>query len=201
MEWDYEKNGDLRPEMVSVGSADRVWWKCSKGHSWQSAVYNRSKGVGCPYCSGIQVIVGENDLASLYPSLIEEWDFNKNIDISPDAILPGSNKHVWWMCKNNHSWKASIYSRAVKSTGCPYCSNNLCWSGYNDLQTLYPQLALEWDYSKNGNLTPNNVVAGSTKKVWWECSRGHEWEAQIRSRVRGNGCPECANEKRKKKDT
>ena len=25
----------------------------------------------------------------------------------------------------------------------------------------------EWDYEKNGSLTPKNVTAGSIKKVWW----------------------------------
>ena len=50
MEWDYEKNGDLRPEMVSVGSADKVWWKCSKGHEWQATIDSRNRGNGCPIC-------------------------------------------------------------------------------------------------------------------------------------------------------
>ena len=36
------------------------------------------------------------------------------------------------------------------------------------------------------------------KKVWWKCSKGHEWQAAIGSRNRGSGCPECAREKRRK---
>ena len=50
-EWDYEKN-EIRPEEVMSGSHKKVWWRCKKGHSWQSFIYNRTRGFGCPYCSG-----------------------------------------------------------------------------------------------------------------------------------------------------
>jgi hypothetical protein len=29
------------------------------------------------------------------------------------------------------------------------------------------------------------------KKVWWICEEGHEWQATVKSRVKGRGCPEC----------
>ena len=31
-EWDYERNTDLRPCDVTIGSGKNIWWKCSKGH-------------------------------------------------------------------------------------------------------------------------------------------------------------------------
>lgn len=49
-EWNYEKNGDLRPEHMTCGSHKKVWWKCRNGHEWQAVVYNRSNGTGCPKC-------------------------------------------------------------------------------------------------------------------------------------------------------
>ena len=61
-----------------------------------------------------------------------------------------------------------------------------------------PKLMAEWNYEKNIDLDPSKLTLGSDQKPWWKCSNGHEWEAQIRARVRGNGCPECAKEKRKK---
>jgi very-short-patch-repair endonuclease len=33
----------------------------------------------------------------------------------------------------------------------------------------------------------------SNKKLWWLCSKGHEWEAIIANRNKGNGCPFCSN--------
>ena len=48
--WDYEKNGSLLPNMVMAGQHKKVWWKGECGHSWQAALYHRTKGRGCPIC-------------------------------------------------------------------------------------------------------------------------------------------------------
>jgi hypothetical protein len=40
------------PDEVLPGSNLKVWWKCSLGHTWAASVNNRSKGSGCPYCTG-----------------------------------------------------------------------------------------------------------------------------------------------------
>ena len=39
------------------------------------------------------------------------------------------------------------------------------------------------------------VTAGSDRKVWWQCENGHEWQAVIKIRNRGSGCPVCAGKK------
>lgn len=50
-EWDYEKNKDIDIINITDGSSKKVWWKCPKGHSYQSYVYNKRNGYGkCPYC-------------------------------------------------------------------------------------------------------------------------------------------------------
>ena len=69
--------------------------------------------------------------------------------------------------------------------------------GYNDLQTVNPELAKQWHPTKNGNLKPTNVMANSNKIVWWMYQYNNldgthfnfEWKASINSRNRGNGCP------------
>jgi len=43
-EWDAEKNTPLTPEGISFGSQKRVFWRCEKGHSWQSAINVRAYG-------------------------------------------------------------------------------------------------------------------------------------------------------------
>ena len=53
-EWCYGRNGDLTPQMVSAGSHKRVWWKCENGHVWQSLIYSRAVGTGCPYCFSLK---------------------------------------------------------------------------------------------------------------------------------------------------
>ena len=63
----------------------------------------------------------------------------------------------------------------------------------NDLATLYPDIAAQWDEEKNGALRPSSVTAGSNRRVWWRCEKGHSYRAVIAQR--GDGCPYCANRK------
>jgi hypothetical protein len=62
---------------------------------------------------------------------------------------------------------------------------------YNSLYKLEPELVKEWHPTANGNLTPRKVGIVYSKPVWWICSRSHEWQATINSRIEGNGCPVC----------
>lgn len=191
----YRKNLPLIPETVSYGSKRRVWWRCANGHSWQAAVHTRSgSGTGCPYCSGRRAISGETDLATRYPDLAAEWHPTRNGDLSPADVLPGSHRLVWWQCEHGNEWRAQIKSR-VAGTGCPVCSNRALLRGENDLATNYPELARQWHPTKNGQLTPSDVVPGTRRKVWWVCDKGHEWRASVSARVNGSGCPVCASKK------
>lgn len=51
-EWDYKKNKTTPNEHSYGSSKPKVWWKCKKGHSWQTAIHSRTKSEsGCPKCS------------------------------------------------------------------------------------------------------------------------------------------------------
>lgn len=193
MEWHPTKNGDITPNMVSHGSDKKVWWLGKCGHEWEASIYNRSKGVGCPYCSGQKVLKGFNDLATTNPDLAKEWDSDKNGSLRPDMITEFSSRtKVWWICKNGHEWQATAAHRHV--AGCPICGNKRVEIGFNDLSTTNPEIAAEWHPIKNGNLSSCDVVGGSQKKVWWLGKCGHEWQASIYERCRGRGCPICSQE-------
>jgi hypothetical protein len=56
-------------------------------------------------------------------------------------------------------------------------------------------LAKEWNFEKNDRLTPRDVSPNSGKKVWWKCSKRHEWQAVVSNRNKGSGCPHCYKEK------
>ena len=194
-EWNYQKNGSLKPEYIFANSSKKVWWKCSKGHEWQATISSRNDGHKCPYCSGRFAIKGETDLQTANPALAEEWNYEKNDELTPTDVMPNSDKKVWWKCKKSHEWQAKIYHRN-NGSGCPYCSGRYTVKGENDLQTVNPSLAKEWNYEKNDELTPVDVTPNSNKKVWWKCNHGHEWQAIIYNRNNGNDCPVCAKEKR-----
>ena len=192
--WNYEKNGELTPQDITYGSGKKVWWICDKGHEYQSTVLNKTrKGRGeCPYCIGRKVLTGYNDLAHLFPELLQQWDNDKNKGINPETLRPGSNRKVWWVCDRGHSFKQDIVSRTTNKSGCPYCSGHKVLQGFNDLATTHPDLAQQWNCEKNGNLTPYQVSCNSHRNIWWICDIGHTWVSNVYSRKIGNGCPECS---------
>ncbi len=193
-EWNYEKNGDLKPEVFTANSGRKVWWKCDKGHEWQANIDSRNKGSGCPFCKGKKAIKGYNDLTTLNPKLAREWNYERNNRLTPKEVMPNTNLTVWWKCDKGHEWQARIASR-TKGRDCPICSNKKVLIGYNDLATVNPKLVSEWNYDKNGNLRPEDFIANSSKKVWWKCSKGHEWQTTIINRNKGRGCPICSSER------
>ena len=181
-EWDYSKN-DENPLILSVGSNLRVWWKCKNGHEWQATIDKRSlSGRGCPVCSGKKALEGFNDFASKYPELAEEWHPTKNGSKKPTEFTCGSNEMVWWLGKCGHEWKTTVAQRAGAKTGCPFCSGRKILSGFNDLQTKYPELVKELHPTKNGDFDPSKCSSTSPKKsmVAWQMwtHLGHEYFEQ-----------------------
>jgi hypothetical protein len=65
-------------------------------------------------------------------------------------------------------------------------------AGYNDLATTHPGLAAEWHPKLNGRLTPHEVIAGTNKRIWWQCKLGHEWIVSGNNRVGDHSCPYCS---------
>lgn len=190
-EWNYNKNS-LKPFEVSFGSGKKVWWKCSNGHEWQAVISSRNNGRGCPYCSGSKPIVGETDLKSKYPKIAKEWDYEKNDDKKPSEYTCGSREPIWWKCSKGHSYKQIIIKRTTRGYNCPYCSNEKVLKGFNDLETVNPKLAKEWNYKKN-KTTPDMYTNGSGFRAWWICPLGHEYKATIHDRTAkgGTNCPIC----------
>ena len=77
--------------------------------------------------------------------------------------------------------------------GCPVCMGRKLVVGKTDLLTKDPAIAKIWLSSKNINITPKDVHAGSHTAVWWKCDRcGHEWEKPVRDQIKVRKCPYCA---------
>ena len=193
-QWHPTKNDPLTPEEVTYGSGIRVWWLCSEGHEWQAVINSRRQGMGCPYCAGQRPTADQN-FSTKYPELLKEWDWEKNSQKKPEDFTPRSSSKVWWKCDKGHSWKTSISNRTRDTKNlCPCCSNRmLCEDNSNSLAQVRPDIAEDWHPDKNAPLTPNDVVAGGSKKVWWICKHAHEWKTTVGLRViAGTGCPLCS---------
>ena len=192
-EWNYEKNGDLRPEDVSCGSNKKVWWKLPydvpddypvehlRGKhfefEWEATIYSRNDGRNCPYLKGKAICPGFNDLATTNPELAAQWHPTKNGDLRPSQVAANSNRKVWWICPYDDTntgkhfdfeWQALISDRNSGSD-CPYLNGQAVWAGFNDLETTNPELAAQWHPTKNKNLKPTQVTANSSNKIWWIC--------------------------------
>jgi Probable Zinc-ribbon domain len=134
-------------------------------------------------------------LAVTHPAIAKEWHPSKNGKLKPQNFTYGSNVKVWWKCSKGHEWQTTVNNRYSQNKGCPYCYGRFA-TEENCLLNVNPNLAKQWHPIKNGALTPRDVKPNSGKKVWWLCPEGHEWEAVIQSRNKGNNCPYCARKKR-----
>ena len=189
-EWNYEKNGNLRPEDVTVNSHKKVWWKLPydvpmdyevkklRGKhfefEWMAIIHSRQK-CSCPFLSGRAVFSGFNDLQTMNPMLAKQWNYVKNKNLKPTQVTANSGLKVWWCLPYDDpitgkhfdfEWTDSIAHRN-SGRGCPYLNGQAVWEGFNDLKTINPKLAAQWHPTKNGNLKPTQVTVSTDKKAWW----------------------------------
>lgn len=198
-EWNTNKNGRLSPEYVNAHSHRKHWWVCHLGHEYEMSVKDRvEKVISCPICSNHRVLSGFNDLEHKRPDLMGMWDYDHNIGILPSQVMEYSNIKVWWKCEKGHSYERMISHQSSRDSGCPICKMQVLQEGVNDLQTLFPDIASEWDYKSNHNEKPSMYTPISHKRFNWKCNQcGCEWNISINSRcILGHGCPKCAGKKR-----
>ena len=195
-EWHPTKNANLRPEDMPPSTHRKVWWICSKGHEWSAEVSSRTKGTGCPICTNRIVVKGENDLATTHPEIASQWHPKLNGALTPQDVVAGRHKKVWWQCEHGHEWQALIVARAANRNRCPVCAGKTLVKGVNDLASRFPRLATEWHPTRNGQRKPDEVAAFSNTRAWWLCDKGHEFECTIGHRAQSStNCPYCTNRK------
>ncbi len=202
-DWNYDKNAPLVPAMFGINSNDRVFWKCSRcGHEWETAIIQRAgkRNSGCPICSlekrgksfTKKCVEKRGSLADNKPYLLKQWHPTKNGNLTPFDITAKCPTLIWWQCEIcGHEWRSSPNNRS-KGIGCPACAGRVPIVGVNDLKTINPKLASEWNYKKNDGKKPENFLPNSGKKAWWICANcGNEWQQIIRIRNQGSACPKC----------
>jgi len=217
-QWHPTKNGELKFTDFTPGSHFEAWWlcidpKCGCRHEWKIQIKSRTNAKhpsGCPFCSqNTTRVCHHNSLASMRPDLMQEWDYNKNVDIDPNTLPVSSGRMVSWKCPHTcpiggckHEWDAKIANRTKSDSpsGCPFCapvSESLCY--HQSLEYLYPDLMKQWHKTMNEGIDPGKLRPSSGIKVYWSCSDPvcnciHEWPAKICSRTNldhQSGCPFC----------
>lgn len=125
-EWHPTKN-ELTPFDITAGSGKIIWWKCpfAEDHEWKTSAGNRKQGNNnCPFCSN-KKLARSNSLGVLNPELAKEFHPTKNKNLTVFDIVNGGSEKCWWQCENNnnHSWKASVYTR-IQGYSCPLCKSS-----------------------------------------------------------------------------
>ena len=192
MEWDTTVPGNIPLAQLTAGSNKIVHWVCSEGHQYEQNMAAKIRGRGCAICAGKQILTGYNDMATTHPVIADEWHPTKNAPLAPTQVRAGSHQKIWWLGKCGHEWQAALYHRTGNGRGCAVCAGKQAVVGFNDALSIAPaHIINEYDNSKN-ELSLAEYVKGSEKKVWWKCTRGHEWEARIRNRIHlEHNCPQC----------
>lgn len=147
----------------------------------------------------------KDSLEYRFPDIAKEWDYEKNLGLTPKEVSYGSNQIVFWKCPickqsypkkiNNRTAPSKI--KSSKTNRCPVCLGRYIIPEYNSLQIKFPELiAAEWDYNKN-TIHPSQIAPFSNKKVWWKCSNGHSYQSTPNNKIRNNGgnCPYCSHQK------
>jgi len=176
--WDRQNNAVLDPNLVTAVQTNSYSWICNRQHTFTRQLKVMVKDQSCKYCYSIN---------ETHPELLAEWDYSKNAGIDPIEITQGSDKPLWWICANGHSWTAAPVRRIKENKKCKTCAS---------LGFKFPELLDEWDFDKNIEIDPMNIHAGSLSKVFWKCKYGHHWETSIQNRTgdKKTNCPTCSSQ-------
>lgn len=198
LDWDSDGNDKSLYELLPNTKYMAAWVCHTCGHRWKTMLANRAcpHGSQCPVC-GHTVPTEEHNLAVKNPELAAFWHPTRNGTVTPDQVMPRSNKRWWWRCPKGHEWQGAPNSmkKTPAAQICPCCRNDRVCSD-NCLEETDPELAAQWHPTQNGSLTPRDVKAASSRSVWWLCGRGHTFRARVDNRsIQHSGCPYCRNQK------
>lgn len=87
-----------------------------------------------------------------------------------------------FVCERGHSWITTPSKIIHSGTGCPHCSRCAPLSAEVINQRLTGR-----------GIQMVGPYTSALAKGLFSCDNGHEWEAEVNSVVKGNGCPHCAN--------
>lgn len=203
-EWDFELNSNIDPLKCKAGTNKKAHWICRQcGNKFSQDISKRScYNCGCPECSKKKRAITQRmnhlattqSLAQSHPQIAAEMIYDENRpDITPDKVTSKSNLVAKWQCSVcKYVYDARICDRVNYKNNCPACAGKVVFKGYNDFETLFPEIAKEWHPTKNGQRRPDQYTKGSDEYAWWICPLGHEYKTTINSRASGKGCPICS---------
>lgn len=146
--------------------------------------------------------VARSTPVSIVPELVAAWADDESrvrwegMGDPANVMIEGEYAGSRFKCENGH-FPRSAAGKFLRD-GCDVCRRMPPGEKHFVART---EIAPQWHPDRNGSLTPESVVVGSKRKIWWqtECC-GYEWESTPHRRLRGATwpaasrarlCPKC----------
>lgn len=214
-EWDFDRNGNLKPQQLTEKSSYIAHWICrdcrrdfTKGVNIR--VKNEevaSKDIICKCNRCLDRRTSETDMGDfnlLEESFMKEWNFDLNNILPNEIKIHNYNTKIHWTCiVCGQGFMMSVYRR-INGLGCTCKGVSINVAGVsiknispkNILAVKYPHLSNEWDSNKNNSIMPNDLTFLDGRISSWRCLEcGFEWNEKIINRtIYGKGCLCCQSE-------
>lgn len=169
-----KKHGGKCISSQYVDCHTKLKWKCKSGHIWEATPSNVKKGSWCPICAGLAK-----------PSI---QDMRKLAHSKGGRCVSkeyhSTHSPLKWKCGKGHVWEASP-ANVKRGSWCPYCWGNVKFS-IKDMGKLAK--------AKNG-ICLSKRYKDANSKLWWQCNKGHRWQATPSNIRQGRWCPKCRKQK------
>ena len=193
---EWSPNNIVGPDDVIYNTSVSYIWRCKKcGYEYFNVPHIQSVDTEhCPVCLGRIVVPGINDILTLHPEIAKDYSLNNKVPIEQINTKIKNYKEYLWNCTNcGGEYEYPLAKRLVRDDSCPYCSNRKVLTGFNDLETMKPELAKE--FSPKNKASANAVLYNSKISFKWICPHcGGEYQHPLNRRSVGDdSCPYCSN--------
>lgn len=211
----YDTEGNSLPASeVPYSSPKQYKFRCPVcGASWpqdpnhlirlQKGSYNvikkREEETFCPYCKGERPSPFYN-LGAAVPEAADWWDEERK-GRPIWEYLPSTHKQFYLRCpKCRYPFPKPVRlsDRGFKLL-CPNCGKGRSQevTDFNCLEARFPLISRELDDEQNGGITGKTICSSYKGKLWFRCSAGHSYHANVSNRTSlGRGCPVCQERRR-----
>jgi len=173
-------------------SNSKLLFRCDKGHRWEALPDSIKKGSWCQKCFFMRFIESRKDSLESFIKIA----LDKGGKCLSTKYINGANK-LKFECDKGHSF---ILTGIKIKTGrwCPECASKQ----KDDSKRLMIERVQKAAKKHDGKCLSTRLVLAS-KKLKFECDKGHQWMASPYAIINGSWCIKCfretMNDKRKEK--